>query len=68
MSFKKTYLKSIDTHHTTEDSARKAAMIHFKSFPWWQRILFLTTEHVFEYKYFKVCNLRGNSREFRYDK
>ena len=67
MAFRKTYLKTIETHHATEEDARRAAMIYFKTFTWWQRILFLTTEHVFEYKYFSVINFRGNNRQFNYD-
>jgi hypothetical protein len=67
MAFKKTYSKTIESHHGTEDNAHRAAMIHFKSFPWWERLIFLTTEHVFEYKYFKVYNVRGNTRVFHYE-
>lgn len=67
MTFKRTYLKTIKTHHATEEKARKAAITYFKAFPWWHRIIFLTTEHVFEYKYFKVCNIHGNDREFYYE-
>jgi hypothetical protein len=66
MVFKKIYLKTIKTHHATEEKAHKAAMIYLKSFSWWERIFFLTSKHVFEYKYFEVCNIRGNDRGFYY--
>ena len=66
MAFKKAYLKTIETRHATEADAHKAAKTHFKSFTWWKRILFLTTRHYFEYKYFQVTNIRGSNREFYY--
>ncbi len=67
MAFKKTYSKIIKTRHATEEDAHRAATIHFKAFPWWEKLFFLTTEHVFENKYFKVFSVHGNSREFHYD-